>query len=387
MENNELAQARKRRRPLLLIAIILIPLLFGVGVGLGAATIYFAQPPATQTAYTAYQPAAQATPTPISVAVQINTAITDAVADVGPAVVTVVNHVIPQRTLFGSLVSSTAMGSGVIITQDGYIVTNYHVVENNESLEVILTDGTTLDAELVGSDALADLAVLHVDGSMPAVASWGNSDSLLPGETVIAIGSPLGNFKNTVTVGVVSATNRSIDTASGYQMQDMIQTDAAINEGNSGGPLINLAGQIVGINSLVVRGGTGATTVAEGLGFAIASNTARAVTEQLIQKGYVARPNLGIQWQWVTPQIATRYNLPVDYGAYISQVESGSPADKAGLQRGDILISIGGQTLDADHPFINVLLSHNPGESVALEVMRDGNQIHFNVTLGQTAAP
>jgi len=207
---------------------------------------------------------------------EVETAITQAVQNLRSAVVTVVGTVPGQTTYFGSTGDQTVSGSGVFISDQGYILTNNHVVEGAQEVSVILSDGTTEKAAIVGTDLYADLAVLKVDGKVPAVAALGNSDVLNPGETVIAIGSPLGDFKNTVTVGVVSATGRTIDTGDGYQIEDLIQTDAAINQGNSGGPLLNLAGEVIGINTLVVRS-TGTGAVAEGLGFAIPVNTARTV--------------------------------------------------------------------------------------------------------------
>ena len=209
----------------------------------------------------------------------------------------------------------------------------------------------------MGTDQYADLAVLKTDGKVTAIAVLGNSDNLKPGETVIAIGSPLGDFKNTVTVGVVSATGRSIDTGNGYQIENLIQTDAAINQGNSGGPLVNLAGEVIGINTLVVRNSSSGS-VAEGLGFAIPVNTARAVAEQIMQKGYFARPYLGVSWQAITPNIAARYNLPVEWGAYVTDVVSGGPANKAGIQSGDIITRIGDITMDESHSYINALFLH-----------------------------
>ena len=184
----------------------------------------------------------------------------------------------------------------------------------------------------MGTDIYSDIAVLKADGKVPAVASLGNSDVLNPGESVIAIGSPLGNFKNTVTVGVVSATGRSIDTGNGYQIEDLIQTDAAINHGNSGGPLVDLAGEVIGINTLVVRN-SGMGDVAEGLGFAIPINTAQVVAQQIIQKGYFTRPYMGISFQPIDPSIAARYNLPAQWGVYVTEWLSGSPASQAGLQQ------------------------------------------------------
>jgi 2-alkenal reductase len=226
---------------------------------------------------------------------------------------------------------------------------------------------------------------LKVDGEMPAVAVLGNSDNLKPGESVIAIGSPLGDFKNTVTVGVISATGRSIDTSSGYTLEGLIQTDAAINQGNSGGPLVNLAGQVVGINTLIVRS-SNSGTVAEGLGFAIPSNTAQAVASQIITNGYVSRPYMGISWQWITPQISMAYRLPVEWGVYVSAVESGSPADQGGIQRGDIITSIGGVALNSDNTYINTLFNHQPGETVTVEVNRNGKTKSLEIKLGTSSS-
>jgi len=201
---------------------------------------------------------------------------------------------------------------------------------------------------------------------------------------VIAIGSPLGNFKNTVTVGVVSATGRSIDTGSGYQIEDLIQTDAAINQGNSGGPLMNLAGEVIGINTLVVRN-TQSGGVAEGLGFAVPVNTARAVAEQIIQKGYFSRPYMGIRFQQVTPGVAAAYNLPVQWGVYITEVSQDSPASAAGLQQGDIIFKIGDVAIDESHSYINALFTFKPGDQIVLGVMRNGEEVDLTITLGESS--
>jgi len=326
----------------------------------------------------------QGQPSRLQVSVtEVETAVTSAVEAVGPAVVTVVGVLPQQRSFIGPIPGQTVSGSGVIITSDGYILTNNHVVEGTESLSIFLADGTELPAFIAGTDPFADLAVLKAEGEMLAVASLGNSDALKVGETVIAIGSPLGDFVNTVTVGVVSATGRALETQQGFLMEDLIQTDAAINQGNSGGPLVNLAGEVIGINTLVVRGGLGGAT-AEGLGFAIPVNTARAVAEQIIEQGYVARPFLGIRWQAITPGIAQSYNLPIEWGVYISEVISNSPADQGGLMQGDIITRLGETSLDEDHAFINTLFSYSPGERVTLEVYRDGESIELQVTLGET---
>lgn len=313
----------------------------------------------------------------------IETAITQSVRKVSPAVVTVVGVVPGQMTFFGPTGDQTVSGSGFFITEQGHILTNNHVVENAKEVKVILSDGTEQKAVIVGSDIYSDIAVLKTEGPVPAIATLGNSDALDPGETVIAIGSPLGNFKNTVTVGVVSATGRSIDTGNGYQIEDLIQTDAAINHGNSGGPLVNLAGEVIGVNTLIVRN-TASGDVAEGLGFAIPVNTAQAVAGQIVQKGYFARPYMGINYQPINPDIAARYNLPAQWGVYVMKVADGSPASKAGLQKGDIITKIGDIALDETHSYVNTLFAFKPGDRITLTVMRDEIEMQLQITLGES---
>lgn len=319
--------------------------------------------------------------------VDVNTAITQAVEKVGPAVVTVVGIVPGQTTFFGRTPDSPVSGSGVIISTEGYVITNNHVIEDTIEVSIILADGTERQAEIMGADVFSDIAVLKMEGGVPAVASLGNSDSLNPGETVIAIGSPLGDFKNTVTAGVVSATERMIDINENYQMEGLIQTDAAINQGNSGGPLVNLVGEVIGINTLIVRGGSYGNAVAEGLGFAIPINKVQAVAVELIEKGYFSYPYLGIRWQWLTPQITQRYDLPVDGGLYVSYIEPRSPAALAGLEEGDIITQLDNQVLDEDHPFINVLYTYTPGDSATLLVIRGESPFEIQVVFGEQLAP
>jgi 2-alkenal reductase len=314
---------------------------------------------------------------------QIETAITQTVDDVGPAVVTVIGTIPSRATPNGRAPEGQSSGSGVIISPQGYIVTNAHVVENARELSVILSDGTELPAELISTDAFDDLAVLKAEGQMPAVVAIGNSDNLKSGETVIAIGSPLGEFRNTVTVGVISATDRMLDTGNGYVMEGLIQTDAAINQGNSGGPLVNLRGELVGINTLIVRGGNGSRTTAEGLGFAVPSNTVNLVAQRMIDTGYFARPYLGVRWQSINPAIAKRYDLNTDWGAYISRVASGSPAATAGLERGDIILGLGEFTFGEEQSYLNSLFSYQPGDQVEVTVLREGEQFTTSVTLGE----
>lgn len=322
-------------------------------------------------------------PAPNPVANTATGSVEATVSQAGPAVVTVLATMPIQRDLFGFTTGGgQSSGSGVIVSPEGYIVTNHHVIEGAEKIEVVYRDGATVPARLVGSDALADIAVLQVSGALPGVARWGNSDTLNPGQTVIAIGSPLGEFRNTVTVGVVSAVGRSLERSDGYEMQDLIQTDAAINRGNSGGPLMNLAGEVIGINTMIVRGGS---TQAEGLGFAIAANTAKAISEQIIEKGYVARPYLGISWQAIDPATARANRLAVEWGALVRSVRADSPAQAAGLQRGDIITRIGAYRLGEKTSFVTALMHHQPGDTVELEVWRAGRTLTLRATLGEAA--
>jgi S1-C subfamily serine protease len=309
---------------------------------------------------------------------------------VGPAVVTVVNKLGGSQGFSGE-----ARGSGVIIDKEGHIITNNHVVEgaSADGLTVILANGENVPATLVGRDAISDLAVLKVDREVPGTAPLGDSDKLKVGETVIAIGSALGDFQNTVTVGVISGLKRTLQSPDGVNMEDMIQTDAAINHGNSGGPLLDLSGQVIGINSAVVRdtgtGGLGSTgDVAEGLGFAIPVNTVKDVSAQLITTGRVARPYLGVSSQPVTPRLAGANGLTdekgnvLDHGAVLAEVLPNTPAAKAGLQIGDVVVQLNDIMLDQDHPLINSLMHFKPGETVTLKVLRKGKLLTIKVTLG-----
>ncbi|MBE0671596.1 MAG: trypsin-like peptidase domain-containing protein [Anaerolineales bacterium] len=314
----------------------------------------------------------------------IETDITKSVQKVGPAVVTIVGTIPGQQTIFGMTSDGKVSGSGFFISDQGYIVTNNHVVDGTKDVSIILSDGTEQSAVVVGTDPYSDIAVLKTDGTVPAIVTLGNSELLKPGESVIAIGSPLGDFKNSVTVGVVSATGRSIDTGQGYTVEGLIQTDAAINQGNSGGPLVNLAGEVIGINNMIVRG-SGSGTVAEGLGFAIPVNTAQAVATQIIEKGYFSRPFMGISFQAISPDIASAYRLPADWGVYVQKVVDGSPAKKAGLQEGDIIVSLNDVKMDETHGYLNTLYTYKPGDTVTLGVIRDGKEMNLSITLGESS--
>ncbi|NIM96075.1 MAG: PDZ domain-containing protein [Anaerolineales bacterium] len=363
-----------------IVASVVIAAILGGIVGATFTSIFFnreIQPAATPLPVVFNEPTQQ------EIALEINTAITDAVQEVAPSVVTVINHLPPMRTISGEVIEQSGSGSGAIISQEGFIISNFHVIEDASEIEVILFDGSRRPAELIGIDPYGDIAIIKAEGSMPAVASWGNSDLLKPGETVIAIGSPLGDFTNTVTVGVVSATGRNIETGQDFQLEGLIQTDAAINQGNSGGPLVNLAGQIVGINTLIVRGRGPSSAVTEGLGFAVPSNVSRAVAEKLIQDGSIARPFLGANWGWITPDIATRFGLPIDYGIFLTDVMRNGPAYDAGLRQGDIITAINGEPFDDDHPFINTLFQYEPGETLTVQAIREGETLEVTLILGK----
>ncbi|HEX9075732.1 MAG TPA: trypsin-like peptidase domain-containing protein [Anaerolineae bacterium] len=316
-----------------------------------------------------------------SLVLKENSAIIDAVRKAKPAVVTVINQMQTRRGILGGSISPTASGSGVIIDDGGHIITNNHVVEGAQSLQVIYSDGTKVPATLVGTDKVADIAVIRVDGKVPAVAEFGDSNSLEPGQVAIAIGSPLEDFRGTVTVGVVSAIDRTVSQQSG-----LIQTDAAINNGNSGGPLLNSLGQVIGINTLVVRS-TNSGNIAESLGFAIPSNLVKDISAQLIKNGKVEHAYIGITYKQVDPQIASALDLDKSQsGIVVTQVMPRSPAVAAGLQEGDVITMLDGQTIDKDHSLASLLLTRHVGETITLTLFRNGKQMQIRVVLGVNPA-
>jgi len=369
-------------RPVVVVVAMIMAVLLGTtgGAIAGGFAGYTAASYRTPASLATPEPAA--TPSTTYLTLTQDSAMISAVEKVKPAVVTVINTLPPQRGFFGQILEPQASGSGVIVSGDGYVVTNNHVVENSQSLEVIYADDTKVSAALVGADAYSDLAVLRVQGPVPAAAELGDSASLQTGEPVIAIGSPLGSFKGTVTVGVVSALDRRLDVGGGLVMEGLIQTDAAINQGNSGGPLVNALGRVIGINTAIVRGSGTGGAVAEGLGFAIPSNTVREVSAQLIEFGKVRRPYLGVEWVAITPRIASAYNLSVDYGAYVQAVQPRGPAEEAGLRAGDIITKIGDQAIDEENSLLTTLMRFEPGARVEITLVREGEETNVEVILG-----
>ena len=368
----------------LMSCVIVLAILVGVvggGVAGGLAGYYAAQnsivyPTAVNVVALSPTAAAQPSvgPAETNLTLKEDSAVIDAVRSVKPAVVTVINQMQPRRGFLGS-VTPTASGSGVIVDAKGYIITNNHVIAGQQSLQVIFSDGSKTDATIIGTDAIADLAVLKVD-KVPAVATLGDSNSLQPGQVTIAIGNPLGDYRGTVTVGVISGLNRVVG-----QQQGLIQTDAAINNGNSGGPLINSLGQVIGINTLVVRS-TDDGKVAEGLGFAIPSNQVKEIMAQLVANGRVDRAYLGVTYQPVDPQVAAAMNLNATNGVVITRVDPGTPAAKVGLLEGDVILQFDGQAIDQEHSLQSLLFSHRSGETVPLTIMRDTKTILVQITLG-----
>jgi 2-alkenal reductase len=370
---------------------VVLAVLLGVlggGVMGGFAGYYAAQsvPPAPVDASTAITakvipssnaPLVQAAP-PVNtnVILKEDSAVIDAVRKAKPAVVTVINQMQSRRGFFANGSAPTASGSGVIVDPRGYIVTNNHVVEGEQSLQVIYFDGTKADVAVVGTDPIADIAVLKVEGKIPAAADFGDSSALETGQLAIAIGSPLGDFRGTVTLGIVSALNRRVGRQNG-----LIQTDAAINNGNSGGPLLNALGQVIGINTLVVRS-TSEGNVAEGLGFAIPSNQVRQIVTQLITQGKVDHPYMGVNYQEVDPAVASALNLDASQGVVVTQVDPSSPAAKAGLKESDVILTLDANKIDLDHPLSGILLDHKVGDTVTLTIMRSNRQMQIRVTLG-----
>ena len=276
--------------------------------------------------------------------------------------------------------SSSSTGTGVILSENGYIVTNAHVVENAVSVTIQLTDNRQFYAEIVGSDEISDLAVLRIETADLIPAQFGDSGSLRVGDTVVAIGDPLGvEFRGTYTNGIVSAINRDVE-LNGRTMT-LIQTNAALNSGNSGGPLINCYGQVIGINTMKIGAFTDSAGV-EGLGFAIPSATVKDVVEQLVNQGYVSgRPTLGIKGEALSSFYQHYYRLPA--GVYITHVEYGSDAYRVGIEEGDLLLSIGGTRVASYDEMRSAILAYEVGDTVEVVVYRGGQQYLAEVTLSE----
>ncbi len=264
-------------------------------------------------------------------------------------------------------------GSGVIVDPKGYILTNYHVVAGADKLTIRLFDGRESKGDVKGTDPKTDLAVIHVEAKDLPVATLGDSDKIQVGEWAIAIGSPFG-LEETVTVGVISAKGRTGLGTGTYE--DFLQTDASINPGNSGGPLVNIEGEVIGINAMIISPG-------QGIGFAIPINLAKTIMGELIKTGKVIRPWVGIGLQDLTPELMKNFNVKEKEGALISQVYEGSPAEKAGLKTGDIIVQIDGKKIKDSQDVVREVLKRQVGQKILLEVLRDGKRVEISVITAQ----
>ncbi|MBT4723222.1 trypsin-like serine protease [Candidatus Falkowbacteria bacterium] len=280
-----------------------------------------------------------------------------------------------------------ATGSGFVFDESGLVLTNRHVVEDEAAdYTVILNDGTEYKATVLGRDLVLDIAVLKIEATDLAVIELGDSDNIQIGQTVIAIGNALGEYNNTVTRGVVSGIDRRVVASDSFGSAEVldsaIQTDAAINPGNSGGPLLNISGQVIGINTAINAQGSS-------LGFAIPINKAKTIVTSVLENGRIVRPWLGVRYVEINESIAEKNGLSVDYGSLIIRGDSpdalavveDSPADKAGLAEGDIIVEVNNQQLDDTHSLVNEIAKYKPGDEVELKVVRDGEEMIVKVKL------
>lgn len=301
--------------------------------------------------------------------------VVDAAEKVSPAVVGIVNTK-AMYDIFGRQYVRDTSGSGIIITSDGYIVTNNHVISgDSRQLTVFLSDGRTMEAEIVGADPATDLAVIKIDATGLPTAVFGDSDTLKPGQLAIAIGNPLGmEFNRSVTVGVISGLDRVLRIGDGYMR--LIQTDAVINPGNSGGPLVNGSAQVIGINSAKLN-----VEAVEGMGFAIPSNQVKRIVTEIMETGRVRRAFAGLSLMDRTEVKIYKPTVKIDRGIYVYDVVSGGPAAKAGIRAGDIIIEFAGRTINDVGTFVALISEMSPGDSVNIKVLRGGQQLEFTITL------
>src|SRR5262245_19011057 len=334
-----------------------------------------------------------------SAAVGVQTSYADLVSKVAPAVVTIRSTERSRsaqqfpfmddpslRDFFGDRLPQgqqqppqrvQGVGSGVIVNSEGYILTNHHVVDGALDLKVELTDNRTFTAKLVGSDPPSDLAVLKIDARDLPTLQLGDSDKVRVGDFVLAVGNPLG-IGQTVTSGIVSAKGRTTGLSDG-SFEDFLQTDAAINRGNSGGALVNTTGELIGINSQILSPSGGSI----GIGFAIPSNMAKAVRDQLMKTGKVRRGMLGVTIQSIDADMASSMELPAAQGAIVTSVQSAGPAEKAGIKRGDVIVGINNHAVADSNALRNLVASIAPGTNVKVSALRDGKEQNFQVALAE----
>lgn len=306
-----------------------------------------------------------------------NTPIVQAAKKVGPSVVGITNKAVTRDWFNRQVEVDQGTGSGVIFRKDGYIVTNNHVVKGAKDITVALADGRTLQAKLVGTDPYTDLAVIKVDADDLPAADFGNSDDIMVGEPAIAIGNPMGlEFQGSVTAGVISALNRTLNI--GDNRVKLLQTDAAINPGNSGGALVNADGQVIGINSAKL-----AATGVEGMGFAIPINTAKPIIDELMEKGHVDYPYIGVGVLDKQTAAQAGYKLNIDAGIIVMQVDPDSPAASVGIQQKDIILKADGKDVNTTSDLLTAISAHKIGDTITLTISRNGQTADVNITLAQ----
>jgi 2-alkenal reductase len=381
----------EERRPShgLIFAVIGLALLVGVvGGGIAGGLVAALVPRDSASPTRAGNPAVAAGPTTL-LSVKEESAITDAVAKVNPGVVTLLVEA-QQTDAAGRVVSETNLGSGVVIDARGYIVTNQHVVDSATKISVRLPSGEERPGVLVGDDSpFTDIAVIRVQPDNLTVVPVGDSEALALGQQVLAIGSPAfgssltdvrNDFNNTVTRGIVCGIHRRWPREDTI-MEDLIQTDAAVNHGNSGGALVTLNGDLVGITTTVVRG-TDQGNEVQGVAFAISSRVFKPLVDQIIASGRVQRPYVGISHRQITPDIARQNRLPVQNGALVINVDGDSPAAKAGIQRGDIITKINNTPITEDAPYLSILVKQTPNTTVPVTYTRNGKETTVDVDIG-----
>ena len=286
--------------------------------------------------------------------------------------------------IYGQETEMAASGSGFIISEDGYVVSNYHVVEGADKLSVITYDGTEYAAKLVGYDQSNDVSLLKIEATGLDPVTIGSSDDLIVGDQVVAIGNPLGELTSTLTVGYISAKDRTINTDGTYNI-NMMQTDAAINSGNSGGPLFNMKGEVIGITTAKYSGSSNSGASIEGIGFAIPMDDVMGILQDLRDYGYVKGAYLGVSVVTMDPAVAEAYGLPT--GSKVSLVEPKYCAAKAGIQVGDIIIAMGGEDVAGNSDLLSILRKYKPGDTTTITVFRGGREIELSITLDEKPAP
>ncbi|MFZ1361080.1 MAG: trypsin-like peptidase domain-containing protein [Candidatus Saccharimonadales bacterium] len=371
------SEARGARRGKIL-ALVLLMIVISFGAGLGGAWVMNQTPESSV--------ARQSGVDGNTLITRQEKDIADVAEKVSPSVVSIITTS-QRQSYFGGVQAQEGAGTGIIVTSDGYVLTNKHVVSGSDTVSVVTNDGTIYDnVKVIGVDPLNDIAFLKLNKATNLTpAKLGDSSSLRIGQSVVAIGNALGQYKNTVTSGIVSGTGRSVtagDESSGSSetLTDLIQTDAAINPGNSGGPLVNLAGQVIGINTAIA-------SEANGVGFSIPINAAKGLLKGVIANGTVQRAYMGVNYITITPEIAKEFNLPVQQGAYIynsqgTAIVSGSPADKAGLKDKDIITKVNNTDVGVKGSVASLVAEHAPGDKITLTIIRDGKTQTIDVTLG-----